>query len=145
MQAYQCTPAFFTDSYFLNKFSSEVIADRAPVQPTARVICERHTISVVPVTRITMSHSSRSFHFYIIGFSREVYMKDPYPAQFCWGLCSCLEWLNLQLDLSHLCEFELKSYYLLSERLLVRLGGCFCVSLIRASHYDFPAVRSISH
>ncbi|XP_057517203.1 uncharacterized protein LOC130798294 [Amaranthus tricolor] len=95
MQAYQCTPAFFADSYFLNTFSSEVIADRTPVPPTARVICERHTISVVPVTRITMSHSSRSFSFYIIGFSREVYLKDRYPAQFCWGLCPCLEWLNL--------------------------------------------------
>ncbi|KNA06605.1 hypothetical protein SOVF_179440 [Spinacia oleracea] len=95
MQAYQCSPAFFADSYFLNKFSSEVIADRAPVPPTARVICERHTISVVPVTRITMSHSSRTFSFYIIGFSREVYLKDSYPAQFCWGLCPCLEWLHI--------------------------------------------------
>ncbi|KAK9713997.1 hypothetical protein RND81_06G064300 [Saponaria officinalis] len=95
VQAYQCTPAFFADSYFLNKFSSEVIADRAPVPPTARVICERHIISVVPVTRITMSHASRTFSFYIIGFSREVYLKDNYPAQLCWGLCPCLEWLHL--------------------------------------------------
>lgn len=94
-QAYQCTPAFFADSYLLNKFSSEVIADRAPVPPSSRVICERHSISVVPVTRITMTHRSRSFTFYIIGFSREVYLKDYYPARFCWGLCPCLEWLKL--------------------------------------------------
>ncbi|KAJ8427348.1 hypothetical protein Cgig2_013036 [Carnegiea gigantea] len=94
-QAYQCTPAFFADSYFLNRFSSEVIANRAPVPPTARIICERHTISVVPVSRITMTHSGRSFSFYIIGFQREVYLKDNYPARFCWGLCPCLEWLNL--------------------------------------------------
>ncbi|GAB4833926.1 hypothetical protein Ancab_032173 [Ancistrocladus abbreviatus] len=94
-QAYQCTPAFFADSYFLNKFSSEVIADRAPVPPTARVICERHIISVVPVTRVTMAHCGRSFSFYIIGFSKEVYLKDYYPARFCWGLCPCLEWLKL--------------------------------------------------
>uniref|UniRef100_A0A7C8YHM4 Protein SSUH2 homolog n=2 Tax=Opuntia streptacantha TaxID=393608 RepID=A0A7C8YHM4_OPUST len=94
-QAYQCTPAFFADSYFLNRFSSEVIANRAPVPPTARIICERHTISVVPVSRITMTNSGRSFSFYIIGFQREVYLKDSYPAQFCWGLCPCLEWLNL--------------------------------------------------
>ncbi|GLT37555.1 hypothetical protein SLA2020_118660 [Shorea laevis] len=94
-QAYLCTPAFFADSYFLNKFSSEVIAERASVPTTARVICERHTISVVPVTRVTMSHRGRSFSFYIIGFSREVYLKDYYPARFCWGLCPCLEWLKL--------------------------------------------------
>ncbi|XP_022851775.1 protein SSUH2 homolog, partial [Olea europaea var. sylvestris] len=75
-QAYQCTPAFFANSYFLNKFSSEVIAERAPVPPTARVICERHTISVVPVTRVTMTHRSRSFSFYLIGTGREVYLKD---------------------------------------------------------------------
>ncbi|KAK3031361.1 hypothetical protein RJ639_036069 [Escallonia herrerae] len=94
-QAYQCTPAFFADSFFLNQFSSEVIADRAPVPPTARVICERHSISVVPVTRVTMTHRSRSFSFYIIGFSREVYLKDYYPSRFCWGLCPCLEWLKI--------------------------------------------------
>ncbi|XP_022841418.1 protein SSUH2 homolog isoform X1 [Olea europaea var. sylvestris] len=94
-QAYQCTPAFFADSYFLNKFSSEVIAERAPVTPTARVICERHTISVVPVTRVTMTHRNRSFSFYLIGTGREVYLKESYPSRFCWGLCPCLEWLKL--------------------------------------------------
>lgn len=94
-QAYQCAPAFFADSFFLNKFSSEVIAERAPVPPTARVICERHTISVVPVTRVTMVGRKRPFSFYIIGFSREVYLKDYYPAKFCWGLCPCLEWLKV--------------------------------------------------
>lgn len=94
-QAHQCTPAFFADSFFLNKFSSEVIAERAPVPATARVICERHTVSVVPVTRVTMAHRGRSFSFYIIGYSREVYLKDYYPARYCWGLCPCLEWLKL--------------------------------------------------
>ncbi|KAF8402727.1 hypothetical protein HHK36_010816 [Tetracentron sinense] len=94
-QAYQCTPAFFADSYFLNKFSSEVIADRAPVPLTARVICERHAISVVPVTRVTMAHRNRSFSFYIIGLSREVYLKDYYPSRICWGFCPCLDWLRL--------------------------------------------------
>lgn len=71
-QAYQCTPAYFADSFLLNKFSSDVIADRSPVPPTARVICERHAISVIPVTRVTMVHHNRSFSFYIIGLSREV-------------------------------------------------------------------------
>ena len=85
----------FLLAFSLNKFSSEVIAERAPVPPSARVICERHTISVVPVTRVTMSHRNRSFSFYIIGFSREVYLKDYYPSRFCWGLCPCLEWLKL--------------------------------------------------
>ncbi|KAL6508027.1 hypothetical protein OROGR_024222 [Orobanche gracilis] len=94
-QAYQCAPAFFADSYFLNKFSSEVIAERAPIPPSSRVICERHTISVIPVTRVTMTHQRRSFSFYIIGTSREVYLKDSYPSGFCWGLCPCLDWLNL--------------------------------------------------
>ncbi|TYH22346.1 hypothetical protein ES288_A04G121000v1 [Gossypium darwinii] len=94
-QAYQCTPAYFADSFFLNTFSSDVIADRASVPPTARVICERHTISVVPVTRVTMRHRHQSFSFYIVGYSREVYLKDYYPARFCWGLCPCLEWLKV--------------------------------------------------
>ncbi|KAI8556828.1 hypothetical protein RHMOL_Rhmol05G0285700 [Rhododendron molle] len=62
-QAYQCTPAFFADSFFLNKFSSEVLAERAPVPPTARVICERHTISVVSVTRVTVVDRKRPFSF----------------------------------------------------------------------------------
>ncbi|KAK4270433.1 hypothetical protein QN277_023469 [Acacia crassicarpa] len=93
-QAQQCTPAFFADSFFLNKFSSDVIAERAAVPIATRVICERHTISVVPVTRVTMVHGRRSFSFYIIGQDREVYMKDHYPARFCWGLCPCMEWLK---------------------------------------------------
>ncbi|CAL1378904.1 unnamed protein product [Linum trigynum] len=97
-QAHQCTPAYFADSFFLNKFSSEVIAERAAVPPSARVICERHTISVVPVTRVTMAHhrgGGGSFSFYIIGFSKDVYLKDYYPSRFCWGLCPCFEWLRL--------------------------------------------------
>lgn len=94
-QAYQCTPAFFADSFFLNKFSSEVIADRASISPTARVICERHIISVIPVTRVTMADHGRSFSFYIVGLSKEVYLKDYYPSRFCWGLCPCLEWLKV--------------------------------------------------
>uniref|UniRef100_A0A6V7QT19 Protein SSUH2 homolog n=1 Tax=Ananas comosus var. bracteatus TaxID=296719 RepID=A0A6V7QT19_ANACO len=94
IQAYQCTPAFFADSYLLNKFSSEVIASRFPVPPAARIISERHVISVVPVTRVTMSHRNRSFSFYIIGNSREVFIRD-YPSKFCWGLCCCFEWLKV--------------------------------------------------
>ncbi|WCJ28406.1 chaperone protein dnaJ-related [Euphorbia peplus] len=80
-QAHQCTPAFFADSFFLNKFSSEVIAERPSIPPTARVICERHAISVVPVTRVTMANRGHAFSFYIIGFSRELYLKDYYPAR----------------------------------------------------------------
>ncbi|KAI3772640.1 hypothetical protein L6452_03830 [Arctium lappa] len=94
-QAYHCTPAFFADSFFLNQFSSEVISERPPIPPSARVICERHTISVIPVTRVTMVHRGQTFSFYIIGFSREVYLKDYYPSRFCWGLCPCLDWLKL--------------------------------------------------
>ncbi|KAI0509780.1 hypothetical protein KFK09_010376 [Dendrobium nobile] len=92
-QAYQCTPAFFADSFHLNRFSSEVIAERSPIPPAARVICERHVISVVPVTRVTMANHNRSFSFYIIGFTREIYIRD-YPSSFCWGLCCCFEWLK---------------------------------------------------
>lgn len=94
-QAYQCTPAYFADSYFLNRFSSEVISLRAEVPPTANVVCERHTISVVPVTRVTMEDRGKAFSFYIIGFGKEIYLKDYYPARFCWGLCPCLEWLKV--------------------------------------------------
>ncbi|PKA48640.1 hypothetical protein AXF42_Ash021049 [Apostasia shenzhenica] len=93
-QAYQCTPAFFADSIHLNSFSSQVIAERSPIPPTARVICERHVISVVPVTRVTMSKNNRSFGFYIIGFGREIYIRD-YPSKFCWGMCCCLEWFKI--------------------------------------------------
>ncbi|KMZ56102.1 hypothetical protein ZOSMA_99G00320 [Zostera marina] len=92
-QAYQCTPAYFADSYFLNKFSSDVIADRPHIPPTARIICERHTISVVNVHRVTMSHRKQSFSFYIVGLDNDVYIGH-YPAKFCWGLCCCFEWIR---------------------------------------------------
>ncbi|RLM99275.1 hypothetical protein C2845_PM06G26820 [Panicum miliaceum] len=93
IEAYQCTPAFFADSYPLNQFSSEVITSRLPVPPSARVISERHIISVVPVTRVTMAHRKQSFSFYVVGYSRDVFIRD-YPSQFCWGLCCCFEWLG---------------------------------------------------
>ncbi|KAF8658773.1 hypothetical protein HU200_059259 [Digitaria exilis] len=93
IQAYQCTPAFFADSYPLNQFSTEVIASRLPVPPSARVISERHIISVVPVTRVTMAHRKQSFSFYVVGYNRDVFIRD-YPSKFCWGLCCCFEWLG---------------------------------------------------
>lgn len=93
-QAYQCMPAYFADSYLLNRFSSEIIAERSVIPPASRVICERHMISVVPVTRVTMSYRNKSFSFYIIGVDREVYIRD-YPSKYCWGLCCCLEWLKI--------------------------------------------------
>ncbi|EPS74386.1 hypothetical protein M569_00368 [Genlisea aurea] len=99
-QARQCTPAYFADSYFLNRFSSEVIAERPAIPPTSRVICERHAITVVPVIRVTMAapgddgdRPQNAFSFYVIGTGREVYLKENYPARFCWGLCSCFNWL----------------------------------------------------
>ncbi|XP_078178011.1 chaperone protein dnaJ-like protein isoform X2 [Carex rostrata] len=94
MQAYQCNPAFFADSYHLNNFSSQVIASRAPVPLSARVITERHIISILPVTRVTMACRKSSFSFYIVGDSREIFIRD-YPSRFCWGLCCCFEWLNV--------------------------------------------------
>ncbi|RLN29561.1 hypothetical protein C2845_PM05G09090 [Panicum miliaceum] len=93
IQAYQCSPAFFADSYPLNQFSSEVITSRLPVPPSARVISERHIISVVPVTRVTMARRKQSFSFYVVGYSRDVFIRD-YPSKFCWGLCCCFEWLG---------------------------------------------------
>ncbi|XBI53112.1 hypothetical protein VPH35_035398 [Triticum aestivum] len=93
IQAYQCTPAFFADSYPLNQLSSEVVASRLPVPPSAIVISERHIISVVPVTRVTMSHRKRSFIFYVVGYGRDVFVRN-YPSRFCWGLCRCFEWLG---------------------------------------------------
>ncbi|GJM88258.1 hypothetical protein PR202_ga04298 [Eleusine coracana subsp. coracana] len=93
IQAYQCTPAFFADSYPLNQFSSEIIASRLPVPPSARVISERHIISVVPVTRVTMANRKQSFSFYVIGYDRDVFIRD-YPSKFCWGLCCCFNWLG---------------------------------------------------
>ena len=57
---------------------------------------ERHIISIVPVTRVTMAHHNCSFSFYIIRNGREVYLKD-YPARFCWGLCPCFEWLKSEV------------------------------------------------
>ncbi|KAF3341516.1 protein SSUH2 [Carex littledalei] len=94
IQAYQCQPAFFADSYHLNNFSSEVIASRASVPPSARVITERHIISFLPVTRVIMAHQKRSFSFYIVGYNWDIFVRD-YPARFCWGLCCCFEWLNM--------------------------------------------------
>uniref|UniRef100_A0A0D9WF54 Uncharacterized protein n=1 Tax=Leersia perrieri TaxID=77586 RepID=A0A0D9WF54_9ORYZ len=93
IQAYQCTPAFFADSYQLNQFSSEVVASRLPVPPAARVISERHIISVVPVIRVTMANRKQCFSFYVVGYSRDVFIRD-YPSKFCWGLCCCFEWLR---------------------------------------------------
>lgn len=85
-QSYQCEPAYFPKSPGLTKFSESVIAERVPIPPAARVICERHQISLVPVTRVVMGKGNRSFMFYVIGLKREVYLKD-YPASKCCGLC----------------------------------------------------------
>ncbi|KAL7095471.1 hypothetical protein ACP275_10G026100 [Erythranthe tilingii] len=94
-QSRKCSPATFADSNFLNQFSSEIIAARAPLSATAKTIRERHNISVIPITKVIMTNVHRSFSFYIVGTGKQVYFKDSYPSRFCWGLCSCFDWLNL--------------------------------------------------
>eukprot|EP00250_Pteridium_aquilinum_P006262 c16218_g1_i1 orf=75-1403(+) len=85
-QSYQCERAYFPKSPGLTNFSESIIAERVAIPPTARVISERHQISLVPVTRVVMGKGNRSFMFYIIGLTREIYLKD-YPASKCSGLC----------------------------------------------------------
>jgi hypothetical protein len=89
MQAYQCAPPFFADSYDLNNLSSQVIASRVPVPPYAKVIMERHVISFLPVTCAIMTHRNRSFSFYIVDYYWDMFVKD-YPSRFCWGFCCCV-------------------------------------------------------
>ncbi|KAH7422320.1 hypothetical protein KP509_12G003400 [Ceratopteris richardii] len=85
-QSHQCEPAYFPESPGLTKFSESVIAERVLIPPAARVICERHQISLVPVTRVVMGKGKKSFTFYIIGVKRDVYLKG-YPANKCCGFC----------------------------------------------------------
>ncbi|KAJ4733767.1 chaperone protein dnaJ-like protein [Rhynchospora pubera] len=93
MQAYQCNPAFFPYSNLFSSLSSEVIANRATVPPSARAITERHIISSIPVTRVIMAHQNHLFTFYVTGYDRQIFVWD-YPSRFCRGLCCCFEWLN---------------------------------------------------
>lgn len=87
-QSYQCQPVQFPDSYWVTKLSSDVIAERNPVPPAARIVCERHTLSYVPVTRVVLFHKGKSFKSYVVGLKKEVYMKD-YPSRCCCGCFSC--------------------------------------------------------
>ncbi|KAL8039259.1 hypothetical protein ABFX02_10G023600 [Erythranthe guttata] len=52
-QSRKCSPATFADSNFLNQFSSEIIAARAPMPAIAKTIRERHNISVIPITKLS--------------------------------------------------------------------------------------------
>ncbi|KAJ7535898.1 hypothetical protein O6H91_12G050200 [Diphasiastrum complanatum] len=87
-QAQRCQPVIFPDLPGLTKFSSDVVAERAAVPSAARVICERHQINFIPVTRVVMAHGNRSFEFYIVGLHKEIYLKD-YPYKCCSGICCC--------------------------------------------------------
>lgn len=85
-EAYQCQPVSFPNSQVLTRLSSDVVAERVPVPPTARVICERHHVHMIPVTRVSVDQGKSSFKFYIVGLEKRVYLKD-YPDRCCWGLC----------------------------------------------------------
>ncbi|XP_002976865.2 protein SSUH2 homolog [Selaginella moellendorffii] len=89
-ESQQCQAADFQDSALLSRFSKEIIRERAPVPPAARVVSERHRITVVPVTRVLMSDGKRRwFKFYIVGLKKEVYLKN-YPQKCCCQCChSC--------------------------------------------------------
>ncbi|MCO5551233.1 hypothetical protein L7F22_004732 [Adiantum nelumboides] len=85
-QNYQCEPACLpTNSDGLSKFSEYVISERAFIPESARVICERHEISLIPVTRVVMANKKKSLKFYILGLSKEVY-AEKYPASL-YSLC----------------------------------------------------------
>lgn len=85
-ESYQCQPASFPHSHGLTQLSSDVIAERNPVPPSARIICERHQMHMIPVTRVSVNQGKSSFKFFIVGLDKQVYLKD-YPARCCWGLC----------------------------------------------------------
>lgn len=85
-ESYQCQPVSFPNSLVLTRLSSNVIAERIPVPPTARVISERHQVHMIPVTRVSVGQGRGSFKFHIVGVEKHIYLKD-YPDRCCWGLC----------------------------------------------------------
>jgi transposase len=83
-QSYQCESASFEGSISLTRFSEHIIAERAPLPYTARMICERHQLGLVPVMRVIMARKKKTFKFYIIGMSKEIYAES-YPTKSCWA------------------------------------------------------------
>jgi hypothetical protein len=89
-EAYQCHPVSFPNSQGLTKLSSDVIRERNHVPASARVICERHQIHMIPVTRVTAAEGKNSFKFYIVGLEKRIFLKD-YPSACCMdGVCTIL-------------------------------------------------------
>ncbi|CAM6036733.1 unnamed protein product [Sphagnum compactum] len=89
-EAYQCHPISFPNSQGLTKLSSDVIRERNHVPASARVICERHQIHMIPVTRVTAAEGKSSFKFYIVGLEKRIFLKD-YPSACCMdGVCTIL-------------------------------------------------------
>ena len=83
-QSYQCEPACFETSNSLTRFSEHIIAERGSLPWMARMICERHQLGLVPVMRVVMARKKKTFKFYIIGMSREIYVEN-YPTKSCWA------------------------------------------------------------
>ncbi|KAI5082387.1 hypothetical protein GOP47_0002130 [Adiantum capillus-veneris] len=66
-------------------YFKSVISERAFIPESARVICERHEISFIPVTRVVMADKKKSFKFYILGLGKEIYAEE-YPVSL-FSLC----------------------------------------------------------
>ncbi len=81
-EAYQCQPMSFLNAHELTQLSSDVISEREQVPVAARLICERHQIHSMPVTRVTIRQGKVCCKFFIVGLDKQVYLTDV-PSRYC--------------------------------------------------------------
>eukprot|EP00850_Spirogloea_muscicola_P002995 SM000011S19173 [mRNA] locus=s11:1222296:1225546:- [translate_table: standard] len=116
MQALPCAPALFPGSSRLSSLSAKVLAERPAIPKGARLLCERHILRAVPITRAVMQSNHTSFSFYLLGLDRRIYAED-YPVkcsvawcccygQICWPSCMTAKAGALVVSQNHFYHFH---------------------------------------
>ncbi|ESN98635.1 hypothetical protein HELRODRAFT_94807 [Helobdella robusta] len=72
----------------INQASNSIIAKHRTAFPNERLIGQRHTVRVIPVTEADGHWKDKKFRFFVYGLENRAY-SDDYPQQCCCG-CSIL-------------------------------------------------------
>lgn len=73
----------------LGNASELLVKDHSNSNSDQKIVCQRHQIRIVPLTKVTYTWKGKSFHYFVYGYENKVFLSSKYPQNICWG-CSVL-------------------------------------------------------
>ncbi|KAJ8046628.1 Protein SSUH2-like [Holothuria leucospilota] len=75
-------PVIHFQDQSINNASRQLIAKHKKFAPEKKIIKQRQSVNLVPISQVRCEHKGELFHYFVFGFDNKVYAPD-YPAQCC--------------------------------------------------------------